>query len=155
MRKNIIALLLAVVMLFSLSLSALASENDYVCMEEEDTAANTTIDFGDGTRGTFSGYASKFVSSSSDGSFTVTTTGTPLLSAGLTFKTSCDESNNAVAIITIKRPNGGYILQSATFSANDEAEYTFFFLASGNYTVEYSVYVPSGATVHMQCWIYG
>ena len=153
MRKNIIALLLAVVMLFSLSLSALAYENDYVCVEEE-TAANTIYTDG-GTRGTFSGYASKFVSASEQGSFTVTTTGLPLLSAGLTFKTSCDESDEPIAVISIRRPEGPYLLQDSAFGANEEVPFNFLLPTNGTYTIYYSVYVPSGATLQMQCWIYG
>ena len=153
MRKKIFALLLAVVMLFSLSLSAFAAQPDDMYVEEE-MVANVINDDG-GTRGSFSGYASKIVSSSGEGSFNVTTTGFPLLSAGLTFKTSCDESDAPFVVFSIKRPNGGYILNNAIFDANQEDEFNFLFPTTGTYTVEYDIYVPSGATVHMQCWIYG
>ena len=101
-----------------------------------------------------SGYASKFVSSSGDGSFNVYVTGSIGATAGLTFKTSCDESNSATSAITIQRPNSGYILHNAGFAANDEQYYHFLLPTPGTYKVSYICYVPSGATTQLQCWIY-
>ena len=101
-----------------------------------------------------SGYASKFVSSSGEGTFNIYVTGSIGASAGLTFKTSCDENNGPLALITIQRPNSGYILNQAAFSANEEQYYYFLLPTPGTYKVSYDAYVPSGATLQMQCWIY-
>lgn len=150
--KKILCMIMAVAMVFSFSFTAFA-----------DGTADTAPIFAEGvselelplpsTR-SLSGYASKFVSSSGDGSFTVTVTGSAGLKAGLTFKTSCDESNSGMAVITIQRPNGGYIFSDLAFSSNEEEYFSFYFPTTGTYTISYVVYVPSGATIQMQCWIY-
>ena len=101
-----------------------------------------------------SGYASKFVSTSGEGSFNVYVSGGMGLTGGLTFKTSCDESDDAMTVVTIQRPNGGYLLYEDAFSANEEVPFNFLLPTSGTYTIHYNAFVPSGATLQMQCWIY-
>ena len=141
--KKVFCLILAIAMLFSFNSFAFA-----------EVPGSDRTDAPEGTR-SISGYASKFVSTSGEGSFNVTVTGVPGLSAGLTFKTSCDESDYAYAVVSIQRPNGSYILHDDAFEANEELPITFFFPTAGTYKISYSVYVPSGATLQMQCWIYG
>ena len=150
--KKILCMIMAVAMVFSFSFTAFA-----------DGTADTAPIFAEGvselelplpsTR-SLSGYASKFVSSSGSGSFTVTVTGTPGIKAGITFKTSCDESEYATAVISIQRPNGVYIFQNAAFADNEERHFSFYFPSTGTYTIYYNNYIPSGATMHMQIWIY-
>ena len=152
--KKFLCMILAFVMVFSFNTTAFADGPDVDAapvLGEGVVQVDTPMPAA--TRG-LSGYASKFVSSTGTGSFTVTVTGTPGLKAGLTFKTSCDESEDSTAVITIQRPNTGYLVQNTTFSANQEKYYSFYFPTAGTYTITYFVYVPSGATIHMQCWIY-
>lgn len=153
--KKIFSLILAMVMLFSFNSFAFAEGPELDTAANEEACAERVI-MSDGLRGTnsLSGYASKFVSASGQGSFTVTVSGSYSWQGGLTFKTSCDESNYAIAEVTIQRPNGGYILHNDAFEANEEEPFTFYFAAPGTYTITYSCYVPSGATLQMQCWIY-
>ena len=151
--RKILALILSGIMVFS-CMSFTAFATDRVPMEKVENAESTTKSIVS-IRGSFSGYASKFVSSSGQGSFTVSTSGLPLLSAGLTLKTSCDESNESLAVVTIKRPDNSYVVQNLVLSGNQERVLTFYFPSSGTYTFNYTIYVPSGATVHMQAWIYG
>ena len=152
--KKFLCMILAFVMVFSFNTTAFADGPDVDAapvLGEGVFQVDTPIQ--SGTRG-LSGYASKFVSSSGEGSFTVTVTGNYSWKGGFTFKTSCDESNAAYAYITIQRPNSGYMLHDALFSANMEEPFTFYLVDTGTYTITYSVYVPSGATLQMQCWIY-
>lgn len=153
--KKIFSLILAMVMLFSFNSFAFAEgpELDTAASEE---ASSERFVMPDGLRGmtSLSGYASKFVSASGDGTFTVNVGGSYSWKGGLTFKTSCDESNYATAVITVQRPNSGYILNQQVFSSNQEEPFTFYLVAPGTYTVSYVVYVPNGATLQMQCWIY-
>ena len=152
--RKIFALLLVGVMIFCCaSLSAFAVEEDG---SDSSLVGSLAIEVPSPVEASrnLSGYASKFVSSSGQGSFTVPVTGSAIWSAGLTFKTSCDESSEAITVVTIQRPEGGYILQNVTFSANQERYFTFYLPTSGTYTVYYSAYVPNGATSQMQCWIY-
>lgn len=153
--KKIFSLILAMVMLFSFNSFAFAEGPELSTQVGEDAGTERFV-MPDGTRGmtSLSGYASKFVSTSGQGSFTVTVTGSYSWQGGLTFKTSCDESEYAYAVVTIKRPNSGYLLNQDTFTANEEIPFTFYFAATGTYTIDYVVYVPSGATLQMQCWIY-
>lgn len=153
--KKIFALILAVVMVFScFSVTAYAevSADNAPKLGEGVILKKFTLPT-NGTRGTFNGYNNKTATYSHSGSFTVVVTGLPLLSAGLTFKTSCD-SNNASCVIDIKRPNGGYIFQNYPLTANQEDEFTFYFPTTGTYTITYSAYVGSGS-LFMECWIYG
>lgn len=151
--KKFLCMILAFAMVFSFNVTSFADGPD----------ADTVPQLGVGveelqiplpsTR-SLSGYASKFVSASGQGSFTVYVSGTPGLKAGITFKTSCDESNSAVSAITIQRPNGGYIVQNAGFSANQERHFSFLLPTAGTYTIYFTDYIPAGATTHMQIWIY-
>lgn len=153
--KKIFCLILALVMVFSFNVVSFADQGTLVTAPTygEGVLPLPYTPPEGGTRGSFSGYASKFVSGIQNGSFTVNVTGFPLLSAGLTFKTSCD-SNDASCIIDIKRPNGGWIVQDLYFDANEEQYLTFYFPTTGTYTITYSAVVPSNS-LQMQCWIYG
>ena len=153
--KKIISLILAVVMLFSFNSFAFAEGPGLDARVGEEATPDMAY-MPDGTRGmnSLSGYASKFVSASGEGSFTVTVTGSTVWQGGITFKTSCDESNYAYAVISIQRPNSGYILNQITFYANEEDYFDYYLATPGTYTVSYSCYVPNGATLQMQCWIY-
>jgi len=153
--KKIFALILAVVMVFScFSVTAYAEVSaDNAPKLGEGVILERFTPPTNGTRGSFNGYNNKTATYSHSGSFTVVVTGLPLLSAGLTFKTSCD-SNNASCIIDIKRPNGGWMVQDLYFSANEEQEFTFYFPTTGTYTITYSAFVPDDS-LYMQCWIYG
>lgn len=152
--KKFLCMILAFAMVFSFSVTSFADGPDVEMapvLGEGVVQVDTPMPAA--TR-SLSGYASRFVSSSGQGSFTVTVTGSYSWKGGLTFKTSCDESPYAYAIVTVKRPNGSYILHDDAFSANEEEPFTFYFASAGTYTIEYSVYVPSGATIQLQAWIY-
>lgn len=152
--KKIFCLILALAMVFSFNFVSFADGPDVEThLGEGVELAPQRVIVPDSIQ-SISGYASKFVSSSGAGSFTVNVTGSLALTAGLTFKTSCDENNSAYAIITIKRPNGGYLLNEDTFGANEEVPFNFLLAAPGTYTIEYSCYIPSNSTLQMQCWIY-
>ena len=153
--KKIISLILALVMVFSFNVVSFADGDNVAPVPtygEGVVLLPYTLPEG-GTRGTFSGYASKYATYTHNGSFTVDVTGFPLLSAGLTFKTSCS-SNDAACVIDIKRPNGGWMVQDLYFSANEEEAFTFYFPTTGTYTITYSAVVGSNS-IQMQCWIYG
>lgn len=151
--KKILSLVLALLMVFSLSVTAFASSeessDDVAPVSSENLSTDPTVG---GTKGNFSGYAHR-VCGTGEGTFNVYVTGSTGFSAGLTFKTECNYST-AIAIISIQRPNTGYLLDEFTFTANQEEEFEFYFPTSGTYKVSYTVYDPSG-TMHMQCWIYG
>lgn len=149
--KKIFSLILAVVMLFSFNSFVFADGP-----ETEEPVGEGEVDarviVPDNTRGSFSGYGSKYCYTD-ESSFSFTVTGFPLLSAGLTIKTSCS-SNNASCVLSIRRPNGGYIVQNTALGANDEDYYEFYFPTTGTYTISYLAYSPD-AQLHIECWIYG
>ena len=153
--KKIFALILAVVMVFScFSVTAYAEVSaDNAPKLGEGVILKKFTPPTNGTRGTFNGYNNKYVTNSGSSSFTVTCTGLPLVSAGLTFKTSCD-SDDASCVIDIKRPNGGWMVQDLAFGPNQEDEFTFYFPTTGTYTITYTAHVPNSG-LYMQCWIYG
>lgn len=151
--KKIFSLILAVVMLFSFNSFVFADGP-----ETEEPVGEGEVDgrviVPDGVKSDLAGYASKFVSASGTGSFTIIVTGSSCWKGGITFKTSCDESPYAVASISIQRPNGGYIVQNTAFSANQEKYYSFYLATPGTYTIYYDNYIPAGATMQMQGWVY-
>ena len=149
--KKILCMIMAMAMVFCFSFTAFADGMDTAPILGEGVVRVDTPT--PSTRG-LSGYASKFVSSSGSGSFTVTVTGSYSWKAGITFQTSCDESAAPYVVVSIQRPNGGYIFQNLAFDANDQGLFDFYLAFPGTYTIYYNAFVTSGATVHMQCWIY-
>lgn len=156
--KKVLALILALVMLFASfsNVMAFADGSAENAPLPSGTLGNGVVELTDpfvGNR-SISGYASQFVSQSGQGSFNVYVTGSLVWEGGITFKTSCDESNSAAAVISIQRPNGAYVFQNVAFHANEERYYGYYLATPGTYTVYYDNYIPAGATMHMQIWIY-
>ena len=146
--KKFLAFFLAVVMAFSMSATAFASASgddpsDYPMAELVDSPVIMPR--------AVAGYAHR-VALTGTGSFEVNVTGSMSATAGLTFKTECD-SNNAMVVIDIQRPNGIYMLTDSAFGANEERQYGFALATTGKYIIYYNVLAPTDA-IHMQCWIY-
>ena len=151
--KKFLCMILAFVMVFSFNTTAFADGPDAKVPASGELGTQPMI-VPDGIKSDLAGYASKFVSASGTGSFTIIVTGSSCWKGGITFKTSCDESPYAVASISIQRPNGGYIVQNTAFSANQEKYYSFYLATPGTYTIYYDNYIPAGATMQMQGWVY-
>ena len=152
--KKVLCLILAFVMIFSFSFTSFAEgPADDVPKLGEGVMLGRYTPPTNGTKGTFNGYNNKTVYSSGSSSFTVTCTGLPLLSAGLTFRTECS-SNDGSCVIDIKKPNGTVMAQNLAFDANQEREFTFYFPTTGTYTIYYTASVP-GNSLTMHCYIYG
>lgn len=140
--KKIISALMAFVFCLSLALPAFAADSSTV---ESDTISVAS------TRGT--DYGNAWISSSSAGSFTVTTSKSGTLYMTLKAESS---SNSSWAYVSVKKPNGSYyannIYVDPTSEGGEGVHLKMTFASAGTYTIVYNAYTTAG--MRLMCWIY-
>lgn len=166
--KKFLSILLALLMLMSISATAFAAEPaEDISKKTEATVYNVVLnsdgivsvsdeDGGIMPLSSISGYASGSVTSSSPG-FLVWVDASGIGGMGVTVKTSCPGWNGTITFDLISNDGNSHPVKGKSISTNGESQYHNLFHGipvPAYYLANFSG-IPAGYTVNAEVWIYG